>query len=229
MFLKFFGIGSAFNYRYKNTSAYFEVDFNLYIIDFGSTVFSSVLENINLGIYDEVSVIITHTHTDHIGSLGTFISYMKYKYNKKINLIYPNYKIIDLLKLMGISQDAYNFYMKTPEKLREDLFIEPIPVDHSDKLESYAYLIKLNIGTFYYSGDSKNLPEFILELFNLNEIQVLYQDVTSRNLENDNHMSLKKLAELIDVDKRFRVYCMHLDKNIKSEIRELGFNLGDWQ
>lgn len=41
--LKFLGIGSAFNPNYNNTSAYFELEDNLFLIDCGGGIFNSLL------------------------------------------------------------------------------------------------------------------------------------------------------------------------------------------
>lgn len=105
--LKFLGTGSAFNTKLGNTSAYLLNNDKsaMLLFDCGETVFSKlkpILEkNKNIS---EFTICITHSHSDHIGSLPTLLYYLYYMYkdeckcNKNINvhiITHPNnYDII---------------------------------------------------------------------------------------------------------------------------------------
>ena len=90
MELSFLGRGAAFNTVESNNSAYFIDNNELFLIDCGETVFQSL---INTGILEDknnINVMITHTHSDHIGSLGSLALYAYYNLNKPLNIIMPN-------------------------------------------------------------------------------------------------------------------------------------------
>ena len=105
--LKFLGRGSAFNTKEGNTSAYIKENDVLFLIDCGSNIFAKIIDINLLDNVKEVHVAITHTHPDHIGSLGDLIFYCYYILNIKVNIITPNKTIIDLLELMGIEKNLY--------------------------------------------------------------------------------------------------------------------------
>ena len=73
MELKFLGKGAAFYPVLGNTSAYFIYDKNLFLIDCGESVFKKVYEKDLFSEIDNLYVFITHTHSDHIGSLSSLI------------------------------------------------------------------------------------------------------------------------------------------------------------
>ena len=73
--LKFIGTGSAFNTKLGNTSAYIKDNNTLLLIDCGELTFARILSLNLLDDVNEVHIAITHTHPDHIGSLGSLIFY----------------------------------------------------------------------------------------------------------------------------------------------------------
>ena len=90
MNLLFLGRGAAFNPKEGNTSAYFLENNQLFLIDCGESVFERIINKKILNNIETINVIITHTHSDHVGSLGSLISYSYYKLHKPINIIVPN-------------------------------------------------------------------------------------------------------------------------------------------
>ena len=81
MKLHFFGCGSAFNPAMGNTSAWFEMDGCLFLVDCGETVYELLMKRSNLREYRQIYVLLTHLHADHVGSLGSLISYNYWKEN----------------------------------------------------------------------------------------------------------------------------------------------------
>ena len=113
MDLTFLGRGSAFNPKEGNTSAYFIDNNELFLIDCGESVFSELITNNILDNISKINLMITHTHSDHIGSLGTLISYSNKLLNIKPNIIISdNLLYLDdlklLLKIVGIKKEEYN-------------------------------------------------------------------------------------------------------------------------
>ena len=74
--LKFIGTGSAFNQDLGNTSAYIKDGETLLLIDCGETVFQRIKEIKLLDDVKKVYIVITHNHSDHIGSLGSLVEYL---------------------------------------------------------------------------------------------------------------------------------------------------------
>ena len=96
MDLHFLGRGAAFNPKEGNNSAYFIENDTLFLIDCGENIFEKIILNDILNSINNVNVLITHTHSDHIGSLGTLIMYCYYVLQKKLNIIIPtNPKYLD--------------------------------------------------------------------------------------------------------------------------------------
>ena len=79
--LKFLGRGSMFNVKEGNTSAFWKDPSDnktMILIDCGGTVFQKIMEYNLLDGVKNLYVIITHTHTDHIGSLSDLLFYCRY-------------------------------------------------------------------------------------------------------------------------------------------------------
>ena len=78
MELKFLGRGSAFNVEEGNTSAYYKSKNDMLLIDCGSDVFKKIVKKHLLDNVYDLYIAITHSHPDHIGSLGDLIFYCYY-------------------------------------------------------------------------------------------------------------------------------------------------------
>ena len=101
--ITFLGSGSAFNPLLGNTSAYFVRNNKFFLIDAGETVFTKLYEMKLLEQYNDIYIIITHTHADHVGSLSSIISYSYFVLGKKVKIIHPEKSLIKLLEMMGIT------------------------------------------------------------------------------------------------------------------------------
>lgn len=92
--LKFLGIGSAFNTELGNTSAFIKENNSLFLIDCGGTVFSKLQELKILEGVKKVYIAITHSHPDHVGSLGDLIFYSYYTLKATVTILFPDEKLI---------------------------------------------------------------------------------------------------------------------------------------
>jgi ribonuclease BN (tRNA processing enzyme) len=230
--LKFIGIGSAFNTKLGNTSAYIKENGVLLLIDCGELTFDRILKMNLLDDINEVHIAVTHTHPDHIGSLGSFIFYCYYVRNIKPIFYAINYSFIELVKLMGISEKHCEFDNCTLKKhveienLNLDLWF--FKNDHVKEISSFGIVI-MNWNTkemAYYSGDSRDIPKQILKGFLRGNIRYLYQDTCKADCDDNAHLSLRKLTKLIPIELRDRIYCIHLDSGFdRSEAEGLGFNV----
>jgi ribonuclease BN (tRNA processing enzyme) len=224
MELKFTGVGSAFNPKLKNTSAYFTMEDNFFLVDCGESVFASVWDMPELRNSKDIYVIITHLHADHVGSLASLISYTYYILEKKIHVIHPIETIVDLLTLSGIDKNNYFYYNSLPKAV-SGVKVEAVPVEHVRDMKSFGYVVRAKDKKIFYSGDSKKIPDEILKRFLEGDIDRLYQDTAISYSENPSHMFIGDLMELIPSEKRDRVYCMHLEGDNEELIRSKGFNV----
>jgi phage metallo-beta-lactamase superfamily protein len=223
MKLKPLGFGSSFNSQeYGNNSWYFVRRNQVFMIDCGSTVFNTFKEK-RLDKYDLVNVIITHLHTDHVGSLGTLIEYLFYVKGNKLNIIIDIHLRKDLrtlLSISGIEENMYNLVTnnyENKEVYHSDIGITFLEIGHVPQLQSYSLLIDFwdTKKRIYYSGDANDLPN-PLTIFNKSELSVdhVYMDYSIKG--NPVHLSteqpLKQLAEWFSDS---TIHLMHLDNYIE--------------
>ncbi len=218
--LEFISTGSAFNAALGNNSAYYKAGKSLVLFDCGGSVFGRMVRGGLLSGVADIMVVITHTHPDHVGSLGDLILYNHHQLSARMTIVYQHPEVVDaILGPMGVSQEYYQFLNPSGGRFvidTQDLCweLEAIDVDHSEKVFPYGYVVRPADGSwcFYYSGDAKAIPEQILGAFRAGSIQLLYQDVSSFGGENNPHLSFSQLCQIIPVEMRSRVCCMHLDE-----------------
>ena len=74
-------------------------------MDCGETVYELLMKRSNLREYRQIYVLLTHLHADHVGSLGSLISYNYCILGRKICVIHPRATVVELLRLMGIKDE----------------------------------------------------------------------------------------------------------------------------
>jgi len=232
MKLKFIGTGSAFNTKLGNTSAYIKENNTLLLLDCGELTFDRILSLNLLSDVNEVHIAVTHTHPDHIGSLGSFIFYCYFIKNIKPIFHAANSDFIELLEIMGITEEHCEFdncvinQFAEIEKLNLQLLF--VLNRHVKELTTFGILF-LNIITrenAYYSGDSYEIPKQILYGLECGEFHYLYQDTCKADYDGNVHLSLRRLTELIPERLRSNVFIMHTDEGFDfDEAKELGFNV----
>lgn len=232
--LQFIGRGSAFNTEEGNNSAFFIHEGELILIDCGSNIFDRLKKSGILGTIKSIRVLITHTHPDHIGSLGDLIFYSYFKMGKmgaKNLTVYAPYvlKVPKIMKYMGVTTDYYNIkqFDSGIDMVFEgsEIKVSNVPSSHVSELLSYGYLITVKDTVIYYSGDSNKIPRLMLDLLNKGVIQYFYQDTSYADYPGNVHLSLNKLCELVP-EHRDKVYCMHLDEGFEEFLAvDYGFNV----
>lgn len=224
MKLNFLGCGSAWCPELGNTSAWFLDDDTLFLLDCGETVFqrihaSGVLDNIRKAV-----IMITHMHADHCGSLPTLVAYLYYRSNASISIVHPDTaRIKNFLDTCGASPESWNLSVNAYKSKFGTISIEPCPVRHVGNMNCYGYVVSLPDDSFFYSGDSAQIPVSVLERFLNGEIHHLYID-TCVDANND-HGELSRHLDVIPPELRNRVTCMHLNPKDFDTIRKAGFQL----
>ena len=232
MELLFLGRGAAFNVLEGNNSCFFIENNELFLIDCGETTYQNLIKNKVLDNIDNIHIMITHMHSDHIGSLATLIPYCNKFLNIKPNIITSNNLLYldDLklyLKIQGVLEDEYEL-QDTSNYTKYNSFnnIEFIETPHTDKLHCYGIKFNTNDGIVYYSGDTKSLDNIINIIHSNDDIDKIYVDTTSQYMEDSNHVYIEDIKEEIPIDLRNRIYCMHINDNIcRDLIEEYGFNI----
>lgn len=242
--LKSLGFGSAFNSQeYGNNSWYFIEKDKVFMIDCGSTVFNTFREK-GLDNYKEVNIIITHMHTDHVGSLGTLIEWMYYVKGVKVNILAYNTlrrDLLDYLLISGIEESMFNLivtgYDETwiKKKNIEVIFAE---TEHVPQIKSYSlFLIRDNKQLIVYSGDTtskfesgndelfihySSLTKYDKEL----ELNAIYLDVSLNysSVHANYYKNIMGTCDMLEEDlKRYNteVVIMHLDDTIENYKKQL--------
>lgn len=224
MKLNFLGKGSAFYPVYGNTGAYILRGNELYLIDCGETIFDRLYRKVDLDGIKQVYVILTHLHADHVGSLGTIISYFYCLHGMRIHIIHPEDTVVKLLTLEGIDRERY-IYTKTLPKNNAGLTAEAVEVVHAEDMKCYGYILSDQEECIYYSGDAALLPKRILEDFGEGRISRIYQDTSTHSSPHPSHCFYGCLEQWIPDEKRCQVFCMHLDSSCEELLKGKGFQV----
>ena len=217
MELKFLGRGSAFNVKEGNTAAYFIDDDQLFLIDCGEDVFAKLKQKSLLGRVRAVNLMITHTHSDHIGSLGSLPD--NDEYVKTIEQI---------LQGFGCTEEMYDLVHDTQydEKFKNFSGVRYVKTWHCAELMSFGLIFTTKEGVVYYSGDTKEIKNLHYLLSKGVQIARAYIDVTSVKNSNGAHLFVGNLAMVVPENLRKRIYCMHFnDENCIQMALGYGFSV----
>lgn len=233
MELNFLGRGSAFNPKEGNTSAYFIEDNTLFLIDCGESVFNKLIENNIIDSIDSINLMITHTHSDHVGCLGTLTLYSYFELNKPINIIIKNDKkqindIKNVIKGFGIRNGMYNFVdeIVLDKKYSSFFNIRYIKTNHYDGLNCYSIVFNTDNGLIFYSGDTNEITHINAIINGEINIDKIYVDVSSSNFKGNPHIFIGDLNNQIPNNLKSKVYCMHFNDDKCIELAEnMGFNV----
>lgn len=220
--MKALGNGSGFSRTY--TSAYFTHENDLIIIDMGDTAYHR-LQKMNLTIYNDIYIFITHTHFDHIGGLPIFVQYVYYVFGKSPIIIAPSKEVrSDLQMILKIGDIFKNMYkLKVSDKLKKDFFVTAVKTYHSPgyiKDKCFGYVFLDNGVHTIYTGDTSTIEPFRPYITNTSS---LFIDVSAHY--GKVHLKLDEvLDELITYAKNgTKIYLMHLDdkKFVMNAIKDI--------
>lgn len=205
MELKFLGDGSAFNVDAYNTCAYFKTEKSLFLLDCGESICNRIIKLGLMKDVDNIYVFITHTHSDHIGSLEALIYYNEVFLHKNFKIFYPRRrKLKTLLKLTGVD---FPFTIYPIPKELDGVHIDYVVQKHIPG--SYGYFFYEKEGGLFYSGDASEVnPRAVAELKE-GKIDRVYHEVTTTG--SPIHTHLNKLSACFPEEIRGRVWLMHFE------------------
>lgn len=222
MKLQFLGIGSAYNPSLGNTAAYFRRGRTMFLLDCGETVYSALRARDVLVDIDCAVILITHFHADHCGSLPTLISYLQGVAGAKVTIVQPmGERMRAFLDIAGA--DGYELVSGCGGSVLEGVRIVPHPVEHSQGMPSFGYVLDDGEDCLYYSGDAARVPDEVLKEFLGGRIRRMYIDCCVK--PSRDHGELARHCAAIPLEARGRVACMHLSPDAMDAIREKGFKI----
>jgi ribonuclease BN (tRNA processing enzyme) len=228
---QFIGNGSAFNPNLGNTSCFIRRENTILLIDCGGTVFHQIMKQNLLDDLQQLQIVITHTHPDHVGSLGDLIFYCHFGLQLKPTLFFPKPELLNnLLTCLGVEPFMFGLQSGLEASFSGGAFlgarIRFIPVTHVDTLPTFGFILELEGKRCYYSGDSNRINPEIIEMLAHGSLDLMYQDTCEADYDGNPHLSLRRLAETIPQSLRNKVYCIHSDRQFnREEAVKLGFNV----
>ena len=217
-----FFLGNDSGFGNDNTSAYIIKNNKLLLIDCGTDVFYKLLNkdrtNNFLKSKDEISVIITHLHNDHVGSLSQLILYCYFVLNKKITIHSKCKHLKTWLDISGTPSNSYT--------IEDNKNIAFIKTTHTKYLDSYGVNIKINNKNIVYTSDVNSIEPFYEYLQPKTDFYVdASYNYSPAHLSLKNNLEkLNKLTEL-----GVNVYLMHIDdiNKVKQLIKKTNIHICD--
>ena len=219
--LSFFGRDTGFGE--KHTNAFFINQDELVIIDCSMTSFEQ-LKSLTTSIQNEISkisILVTHTHSDHIGGIGMYISFAHYVTKKPVTVITAtesqSQAVFTYLQIEGVHPNVCEFEIQSYKVGLREWLIRPIQTQHDLNVLSGCFGYQLNIynRNVIYTGDTTTLEPFKPYI---TDGTFLYTEASST--KSPVHLLLSNIKEYLRqcTEHNINVFLMHL--NNESEIRQ---------
>ena len=212
--LEFFGRGSAF--ADEHNSAFFYHCKDLIMIDCPATAFQKA-KKMKLDEVRKIYILITHTHGDHSGAVGTMLQYAWFVLQNPVTIVAPSETVKnDLLTLLiqieGCEPEWFSII--TADELKEDWFVSAIPTTHAKTLEGkcFGYHLRVWGNDVIYTGDTATLEPYLPLL---HSGAYLYTEISY--YKSNVHLHYEDALPILNclADKGVRLYLMHLDNEVE--------------
>ena len=194
--LEFVGVGGAYALELGGNTAYIRDGEKLLLIDCCEDATVKLKNKGALDSAKEVIVAITHTHSDHVAGLGTFIWYCYFLQNIKPKIISNSIAFEkhtkQLLDMLGVDSRFYSFISQEDIEI-DGCSIEMIPTTHTSLLDSFGIMFADKSGKYYYTGDTNDI-EFVKKLLLDESVQKVYCEASWESYGA--HIDHKELLKL---------------------------------
>jgi len=200
--LSFIGIGSAFNTKLGNTSAFIHNQNSMILIDCGGTVFHRLMELKLLDGLKQLNIVITHTHPDHVGSLGEVIFYAYYALKIIPKLYFPNTELMwTFLRCIGVEEKMVEMVGSQEVEICDQELgkfnLSFLPVSHLPTIPAFGFILESKDSRVYYSGDANIIPGSVMKILEEGSLDILYQDTCGLDYDGNAHLSFRRLCEIM--------------------------------
>lgn len=221
--LQFLGRGAAFTAHHN--CALFESDGGAVLLDCPMSAFQRLIAVIPQKKWAQITVLVTHTHGDHIGGIPMLIHFAKYLH-LPVRVIVPTAEMADDLRFLierldGCDPAAYT--LDTAETCGLPWLSAAVPVQHAETLRGRCFGYVLTVGgeTIVYTGDTAELAPFLPYL---HAGAYLYTEAS--NFDSGVHLYIDALLPELRrlTAEGVRVFLMHMDAEdaIAAKIRGTG-------
>ncbi|MBD5144230.1 MAG: MBL fold metallo-hydrolase [Ruminococcus sp.] len=224
--LMFLGRGSAFTNAHN--CAYFVNNNDLILLDCPASAFENI-KKLHLEKFHHIYILVTHTHGDHIGGVGTMLQYAYFVLQNPLTVVAPSRAVLEDLSLLLYQIEGCEknwFYLITADNLEKSWLMCAIPTQHVEPLKNkcFGYALYVNHHKIIYTGDTATLMPYVPYL---QQGTILYTECSV--FQSNVHLYLPDILPILTAftEKDIQVYLMHLDdeKQISSMIEHTKIQL----
>ena len=198
-------------------------------------MFGYIMKNNLLKDIKSVYVVVSHTHSDHCGSLGSFGLYCQFVLKEKLKIVVPHSEeyvqhLKHLMHTFGNTDKAFEFVyeeeldykFKNFNKVRYDL------TKHDYMLTSYSFIFESDRGDIFFSADTRVADNLLRFIETHKNIDKMFMEVTDLNTPDDIHMNLDRLVAVLPESVKSKIYMMHFrNDQCKEKVKNYGFHIVD--
>ena len=204
--LNFIGIGGATTIELGGNCCYIKNNNDLLIIDACEEATKKLFDVEAFNDINDIYIILTHTHYDHVAGLGVLLWYSNFYLNKKPKIIYndEDYKerISELLRITGVNEKFYDFVHENT--LNFDFKVNMQQTPHALDMKCFGIMFEDDDGKYYYTGDTRDI-DYVRKLAFDDNVKTIYCEVAEETY--DVHI---KYEDIMDLDKD-KFILMHFD------------------